>query len=380
MSLKTETLPPAEVLAAIRAPFAGFGGTLVDAPVLLPLGVLLDLAGEAMRPRLVVVGEGVEPAALRPDFTIPVAQAHIAAGNGSARYLYEGKAFRAAPTGNDRPVEFLQIGVESYGATGDLAGEDAAVAGLAWTSARAGGRDDLSLVLGDAGLFAAFIGALGLPQVAATRLIRAFRAGRGLERELASAQVADAAEPNGGRLAALLAELPEEEAAEVLGELWRLAGIQPVGGRQPAEIVHRLAQRSEARRGPQLSPAEAGLIGRFLAVSASPKAALDQVEKLAYEARADLEQTLATWMQRLKALVAAGASEAAMTLAPGFVRPFGYYDGVLFEVRSRALGPDRPVAAGGRYDGLLARLGGPEDGRAVGCMVRPGRAWAGAPA
>ena len=378
MSLKTETLPPPDVLAAIRAPFAGFGGTPVDTPVLLPLSLLLDLAGEAMRPRLVVMGQGGEPAALRPDFTIPVAQAHIAAGNGSRRYLYEGKAFRAAPIGADRPVEFLQIGAESYGEAGDVAGEDAAVAALAWTAASAGGRDDLSLLLGDAGLFAAFIGALGLPQAAAARLIRAFRAGRGLERELASAQVPDAPEPNGGRLAALLAELPEEEAAEVLGELWRLAGIQPVGGRHPAEIVHRLAQRSEARRGPRLSPAEADLIGRFLAVSASPKAALEQVERLAYEARADLDQALAAWMKRLKALVAAGAPEAAMTLAPGFVRPFSYYDGVLFEVRSAALDPDRPVAAGGRYDGLLDRLGGPEDGRAVGCMVRPGRAWIGA--
>jgi ATP phosphoribosyltransferase regulatory subunit len=45
-------------------------------------------------------------------------------------------------------------------------------------------------------------------------------------------------------------------------------------------------------------------------------------------------------------------------------------------VRSEALGADRPVAAGGRYDGLLARLGG-DPGRAIGCMVRPWRAFAG---
>ena len=46
-------------------------------------------------------------------------------------------------------------------------------------------------------------------------------------------------------------------------------------------------------------------------------------------------------------------------------------------MRSEALGPDRPVAVGGRYDGLLARLGGKGDTRAVGCMVRPWRAYAG---
>jgi ATP phosphoribosyltransferase regulatory subunit len=48
---------------------------------------------------------------------------------------------------------------------------------------------------------------------------------------------------------------------------------------------------------------------------------------------------------------------------------------VLFEVRGAALGEDRPVAAGGRYDGLIARLGGGAGG-AVGCMVRPARALA----
>jgi ATP phosphoribosyltransferase regulatory subunit len=380
MSLKAEILPTPDILAAIRAPFAAAGGVAVDAPVLLPLSLLLDLAGEGMRPRLMVVNDGVEPAALRPDFTIPVVQAHIASGAAAGRYRYEGKTFRAPPPSGERPVEFLQIGVESFGGDGDVTTEDAELVGLAWAASSAGGRDDLGLLLGDVGLFADFLQALGLPQIAATRLLRTFRSGRALDRELAAARATEAEEPAGGRLASLLADLPEEEAAAVLGELWSLAGIQPVGGRQPAEIVHRLAQRSEARRQPRLSAAEADLIARFVAIVATPKLALDQVEKLALEARADLSQTLTEWVRRLKALVSAGAPEAAMTMAPGFVRPFGYYDGALFEVRSTALGPDRPVAAGGRYDGLLARLGGPEGGRAVGCMVRPGRAWKGAAA
>ena len=56
---------------------------------------------------------------------------------------------------------------------------------------------------------------------------------------------------------------------------------------------------------------------------------------------------------------------------------FDYYDGLSFEVRSEALDPERAVAVGGRYDGLPARLGGAAGARAVGCMVRPWRAWAG---
>ena len=66
-----------------------------------------------------------------------------------------------------------------------------------------------------------------------------------------------------------------------------------------------------------------------------------------------------------------------MRLSPAFGRSFGYYDGFLFEVRSAALDAERPLAAGGRYDGLLARLGARRATPAVGCMVRPWRAFAG---
>ncbi|MEI9891621.1 MAG: hypothetical protein WDN45_15070 [Caulobacteraceae bacterium] len=48
-----------------------------------PLALLLDMAGEAMRARLFVVqADGIDEACLRPDFTIPVASAHIASGQG----------------------------------------------------------------------------------------------------------------------------------------------------------------------------------------------------------------------------------------------------------------------------------------------------------
>ncbi|MEI9891619.1 MAG: ATP phosphoribosyltransferase regulatory subunit [Caulobacteraceae bacterium] len=69
--------------------------------------------------------------------------------------------------------------------------------------------------------------------------------------------------------------------------------------------------------------------------------------------------------------------EAALTLGAGFGRPFGYYDGFLFAVWSEALGQDEAIAAGGRYDSLLARMGGTGTS-AVGAMVRPARAWNGA--
>ena len=106
---------PAEVLAAVRAPFAELGAAPIDPPVMQPLGLILDLSGEAMRERLILVqADGGGEAALRPDFTIPAARLHIDSGRPGGRYFYEGKAFRAAPRGRAAYEEFLQIGLEAF--------------------------------------------------------------------------------------------------------------------------------------------------------------------------------------------------------------------------------------------------------------------------
>jgi ATP phosphoribosyltransferase regulatory subunit len=375
--VKPERPAPSAVLAAVRAPFIEAEATTLDAPILQPLGLLLDLAGEALRERLFVVqGEGGEEAALRPDFTIPAVRAHIDSGKAMGRYFYEGHAFRVAPRGEARAEEFLQIGLEVFEA-GDVARADAEIAALAWRAAIAGGRKDLTLLLGDVGLFAAFIDSLDLATPLAARLKRAFSSPRRLRAELdGSADTAAAAGKGAERLASLLTSLSETDAAAVLEEVWALAGIAPVGGRSAAEIVHRLAERTALARAPRLTHEQAELIRRFLAIADAPKPALAAVALLGGAGRKGLEAALSAWTKRLDALKAEGVPADRMRLSASFGRAFGYYDGMLFEVRSAALPDDQPVAAGGRYDSLPPRLGARVATGAVGCMVRPARAWA----
>jgi ATP phosphoribosyltransferase regulatory subunit len=373
--VRLERSIPAEALDAIRAPFLAAGATPTDAPVLQPLGLLLDLAGEAMRSRLFVVsGDAGEEACLRPDFTVAIAREHLANGDGQGRYFYEGKAFRVAPRGSDRAEEFLQVGVEAFEA-GDPVAADAEIAALAWASASAGGRSDLTLLLGDVGLFGAFVDSLGLTPPLGARLKRAFTKPRQLKIELDGGGEAVSGEQS--RIATLLAGLPEAEASAVLQELWSLAGIEPVGGRRPAEIAHRLVERAQSARAGSLSTGEADAVRAFLAVSDRPTQALYAISALAGSQRAALDAALDGWRARLIGMASRGAPEERMRLTAAFGRAFGYYDGFLFEVRSDALDEERPVAAGGRYDGLPARLGSEARTGAVGCMVRPARAYAG---
>ena len=66
-----------------------------------------------------------------------------------------------------------------------------------------------------------------------------------------------------------------------------------------------------------------------------------------------------------------------MSFAAGVGRGFNYYDGFLFKIARSPAHWLAPIASGGRYDALLTQLSG-RPSAAVGCMVRPARAYAGA--
>ena len=379
--MSAEPAVPPEPLAEIRAPFVALGAETVDAPILQPLGLLLELAGEAMRARLFVVqSEGGQETCLRPDFTAPVVRQHLESGRSSGLYFYEGKAFRASPEPG-RAEEFRQIGLERFDDAGaSVVGADAEITALAWRSALAGGRQDLSLWLGDVALFGAFVDAQGLAEPLAARLKRVAARPRLLAAELARADATPEGSAEGGRLADLLSGLSEAEAAAVLEDIWSLAGIDPVGGRGPAEIAQRLIRRTEAAKAPALTAEQAESIRRFLAIEDEPTAAFAAIAETAGARASVLEPALAAWRARLELLASAGIPLDRTRFATALGHAFDYYDGLTFEVRSAALAGDQAVAVGGRYDGLPARLGGQAQSRAVGCMVRPWRAWAGAQA
>jgi len=374
--MRLEPAPPARVLADVRAVFEAAGGSFVTTAVAEPLSLYLDLAGEALRERLFLVQSADrEEYCLRPDFTLGTALAHIAAGAAAGRYIYEGPAFRVAPPGSERPEQFLQIGLETFEA-GDAPLADAAIASLAWRAAKAGGRDDLSLIVGDVSLFSIFLKSQGVAEIVAAQLSAAFSRPWRLARAL-DAATQGGREPTAGALASLLKAVDESQAASALEEVWTLAGIEPVGGRSAVEIVRRLTSREADSKAPRLRPGQRAMIDRYLAIDEEPLAALAAVSALAPDDK-QLSAAVAAWRRRIAALDDIPADRIRFSTA--FARGFGYYDGFLFEVRSDALGDDEPVGAGGRYDSLPGRLGTPLSTGAVGCMVRPGRAWQGGPA
>jgi histidyl-tRNA synthetase len=76
------------------------------------------------------------------------------------------------------------------------------------------------------------------------------------------------------------------------------------------------------------------------------------------ESRARFEETFAL-LQQL---------DVPVTVDPAIVRGFDYYTHLVFEIRCPDLGARDTVCGGGRYDGLIAEMGGPELG-AVGFAI-----------
>ncbi len=105
---------------AILDAFRAAGAVEVAPDILLPADILLDLYGEDIRARAYTTADPVRgEMMLRPDFTVPVVQMHMAGGAEPARYCYLGEVFRKQDHGDTRPQhprdnEYLQAGFEMF--------------------------------------------------------------------------------------------------------------------------------------------------------------------------------------------------------------------------------------------------------------------------
>ncbi|MBY9065445.1 ATP phosphoribosyltransferase regulatory subunit [Hyphomonas sp. WL0036] len=359
------------LVAVARAVFEAAGGAPIDPDYVLPADIPLELSGEAVRARLCVFQDyrGAEMA-MRPDLTLPVAQREAArreAGEASPKtYTYAARAFRI-PVAPDDQLEFTQVGLERFGYEAGPAA-DADLFALVHRAVEACGVQPSGIVMGDLTIFPAFIDALGLPGVTTDLLKRAFRQEGGVRAVLDAA-----ARPLDTDVARAL-DAADPEAA--LGDVLTARNIPLAGARSVAEIVEGL----EARR----AAIEAGGLTQ---VARDTLLALREVDVPLVSAAAALSEiasahglsgagaAIAAFGARAEAILArVPQAEKTARFRTGFGRRFTYYDGFVFEIMALGLAETQPVAAGGRYDGLLAGLSaGRASATGVGGVVRPDR-------
>lgn len=352
---------------ALLLSFAQAGYVRAEPAILQPAEPFLDLSGEDIRKSLYLTTDASgEELCLRPDLTIPVARDYLASGNAGqpAGFSYLGPVFRYR---GGRPSEFLQAGIESFGRL-DRPAADAEMLALALEATNAFGLKDVEIRTGDVALFTALIDALGLYPVWRRRLIKDFNRKVSLEQDLERLTLATASTRNEyeGVLAAL-AGSDRKAALALVTDLMSIAGVTNVGGRTVAEIADRFLEQSTLKGG--ALPRDAlELIKRFLAISGDPTDSIARLRSLAADAKLDIAAAIDAFESRIGFMRARGIDTKSTRFSTSFGRGLDYYTGFEFELHARGNGVE-PLVAGGRYDGLMTRLGWKSPIPAVGFSI-----------
>lgn len=339
----------------LQAFFENAGALAIETDILQPADTLLDLYGEDIRARAFVTHDPLNgEQMLRPDFTVPVVQMHMAHGAEPARYTYCGKVFRRQEDGGARASEYLQVGYEVFDRS-DPAAADAEVFAL------------MSKVLAPLGLKAA-TGDIGILMAAVQGLATTERRKSALLRHIwRPTRFRALMDRYGGKVA-----VPDAR-AQLLAQADPMKGAGPmIGLRSPQEIAERIGVLRKDAVEPPIGQEEIALLDAILGLRAKSPDALSQLRDMAKE-NPSLSASVAAMAARLDALDVRGVDVSSLDFEASYGRTsMEYYDGFVFGfyVAGRADMP--PVATGGRYDALTRVLGQGRSIPAVGGVIRPG--------
>jgi ATP phosphoribosyltransferase regulatory subunit len=382
--MTAETTREFEALEAqaqtLMSVFTKAGYDAVAPAIIQPADVFLDVIGESLRARTYVFTDpdGAE-LCLRPDITVPTCRLHLARHADPAtpaRYCYRGAAFRFQPQGADaaHPREFRQAGVERFGDTEREAAEADVIAIVIRAIEKVGAKD-WTFRLGDLGLFSSILDVAGISPRWKKRLDDAFLKPQSFREALKTFT----SESGAARLSvpgALLATLDSSNPAAsetAVATYLDDKGIELIGTRTLSDITEHLIGMKESREEKPLDPAAAALIGRYTEISGPARTAGTKIAELVNGARSGSRAALELYDRRLALLANAGIDLDRVTFSAEFGRTLAYYTGLVFEVRSKALGPQSPLATGGRYDGLMRAAGAGADVAAVGAAIHTER-------
>src|SRR5499433_4521764 len=360
-AIPTTTTPDALIASFERAGYAR-----VEPAILQPAEPFLDLSGEDVRKRMYLTTDpqGRE-LCLRPDLTIPVSRDYLASpAAGKPRgFCYLGPVFRHRAEGSG---EFLQAGIESFGRP-DMAAADAEMLALGLDATAHYGLGAPDIRMGDVALFCALVAALDLAPAWKRRLVKDFNHKTSLAQDLERLTLSAAhARPEYQGVLAALAGSDPKGAHALVTDLLSIAGITAVGGRSVGEIADHFLEQAALGAQTSLPRQTRALIEKFLAITGDPGEAAAKLRAVAKDGSLKLDAALDLFESRTGFLAARGVDVRRIKFSTAFGRGLDYYTGFVFELHNPAARAEGQLVAGGRYDGLLTRLGSKRPIPAVG--------------
>jgi len=345
---------------AVLERFRAAGAELVDPDILQPAATLLDLYGEDIRARAYVTQDPVRgELMLRPDFTVPVVQAHMANGAEPARYTYIGEVFRRQEAGSGRASEYIQVGFELFDGRDPVAADAEVFALFAGILAPMGLRP----AIGDIGVLRAAVDALTTSERRKDALRRHLWRPRRFRALLERFGGRTPPPPTRVRLVEAARSRP---AAELVAEAGPLVGL-----RTAEEIAERVEALVADADEPPVAGPEIEAIEALMTIRAKAPAGLGRLRDVAVDLPG-IAPAVDRFERRLEALAARGIDAEALEFEASYGRTtLEYYDGFVFGFYAGDRPDLPPVASGGRYDALTRVLGAGRAIPAVGGIVRP---------
>ncbi len=347
--------------AAIRAEaarleqiFLNAGALRIEADSLLPAETLLDLYGEDIRARAYVTNDPMMgERMMRPDFTVPIVERHMAEGAEPARYTYNGPVWRMQDAGSTRATEFVQVGFELFDRTNPADSDAEVFALFAETLPKT-----LTVTTGDVGLLQSVIKALKTSDRRRAALMRhLWRPTRFANLLTKFAQ--PTVDETRTELLATADEIGVDAMMEKAGKF--------IGLRSGSEITARIAGLKDDENTPPLSGEEVAVVNTLLAIDTTAASALLELQTL-QGAMPEIAKSVSIFARRLDALDQRGVDVNALAFKGEYgLTSMEYYDGFVFGFTDGK----NVVASGGRYDAMTAVLGTGREIPAVGGVIRP---------
>lgn len=352
--------------------FESFGYRPIEVPLIEHTELYLKKSGEDIVDKLYDFTYRNRRLSLRPEITASVARAYVDNLQSfplPIRLYYMGAAFRYERPQKGRYRQFTQIGIELIGAPDAMADTEAIA--LACRGIERVGLNNYRLVISHIGVLTKFLDNLHLE----TRLSSFLLANLENLRKKGKEEIKNRLQeiyPLGKtknesvkKLTDLFQNMNEEEAKIAILDLLESMNIQLDGYRERDEIVTRLLNKM--RRQDQTARLEKALefMSQLGELRGEPTTVLKEAENLLYTYGIDC--SILQHLREISNLLESyNINPKSIIIDLGMSRGLQYYTGMIFEIYHGSQEEERQIGGGGRYDDLIAIIGGQQKTPATG--------------
>ena len=330
--------------------FKNDGFVLSEPDVLLDSDYIIQRSGENFRKLMLTFEDDAgKNMCLRPDLTVASCIKYLKEDSkATSKIFYSGQAYRRSSNPKEKIVN-EQLGVEIIGSK-KKAEDDEKVLKIILKSIDKIKVKNISIKVGDVSLFEKLIDSLKIPERWKLRLKRHFWRPQYFEDLLNRLETNSDVDP-------MAVDLDKKK----FSEMRNLNQNKEIANRKVSEILSRFDRKIKDPRSFSENKKIVKIIREFLKIHCS----IDKIERILKDfiKKYKLSKNILSDLTAIKNLSKINHKTIFLT---NFGRDIEYYTGIVFEIYNSS---KKEIARGGRYDGLLKRLGSKKNISAVGAAI-----------